>query len=213
MDFGPPANFRGHARDSLKIKKNNWVCLTAQDQLHTLRSSADVECVGTTWVAVWKGDPLLDGNWLVGGNLDGYKKEDSNPDVIDVLDFGKFIFETARGASYATGDTSCADVANGPHGDINGDGAVDNLDYAIIQNNFLASSKNACCPDASAAVPTPIMSISVKELRMMGLGELAVADLNSDGMLDMADMDAYQAGAAVQTVVPGRKRGGTRGTR
>ncbi|MFQ5589775.1 MAG: hypothetical protein ACE5HE_01300 [Phycisphaerae bacterium] len=194
LDFGPPWNFRGHARDSLKIAKDNYLCVTAIDPLHTLRSSADIQCVGNAWNAVWKGDPELGGNWLVGGNLDYVKPDGSNsPNTIDVLDFGKFIVEIARGAIYADGNTTCADMANAPHGDINGDGLVDNIDFGIIQMNFLRASKNACC-GAGAEVPVPIAEITVKELRAMGLGELVIADLNRDGVLNMDDMTAYQQG-------------------
>ena len=195
LDFGPPLNFRGHARDSLKIDKDNYLCITAADQLHTLPAVADVECVDNAWKAVWKGDPLLGGNWLIGGNLDGKKAEGvGSPLVIDVLDFGKFIQEIARSAWYPTGDTTCEMIADSPHGDINGDGLVDNIDFSIIQMNFLMHAKDSCCPDPEAAAPVPITEISVKELRRMGLGELSAADLNGDGLLNMEDMTSYQQG-------------------
>jgi hypothetical protein len=56
------------------------------------------------------------------------------------------------------------------------------------------------CAGASAGA-RPRERISVKELRRMGLGELAAADLNRDGWFDMRDMQiAVQGsgGAAAQ---------------
>ena len=203
LNFGPPYNFKGHAVDSLKIDKDNYLCVNAIDPLHTLRSSADIECVENTWVAIWKGDPLLGGNWLVGGNLDYIKPEGGNgPNTIDVRDFGQFIIEV--GVNYGTPDTTC-DTPK-PHADINGDGLVDNIDFGIIQMNFLKASKIACCPEAEAQ-PVPLTEISVKQLRLMGLGDLVVADLNGDGLLNVDDMAAYQEGVAPVDTVIQRKRG------
>ncbi len=205
LAFGPPYNFKGHARDSLGVDKNNYLCVNAIDPYHTLRSSADIECVDNRWVATWKGDPLLGGNWLIGGNLDFWKSSGTtSPDTIDVLDFGKFIVEIERGARYTSGDTTCDTGA--PHADINGDGLVDNIDFGIIQMNFLEGSKNSCCPDAAAAEETPITEVSIKELRVMGLAELVVADLNGDGLLNVDDLNAYQQGQGPSV----RKRRGVR---
>jgi hypothetical protein len=193
MLFGPPYNFKGHATGSLKIDKYNWGCIAAVDPYHTLRGEADVACVDKVWKATWKGDPRLGGNWLISGNLDYFKGEANSPNVIDVLDFGHFIL-SVRNGGVASADTTCG--MPGPHGDLNGDGLVDNLDYAIIQGHFLASSKDVCCPDGPTAFDSPVTEISVKQLRTLGLGELAVADLNRDGMINAADMAAFEAGQA-----------------
>jgi hypothetical protein len=204
MVFGPPLNLPGHSHAVLKIDKNNYECITAEDPYHTLRASADVECVDNAWTAVWKGDPhfVAGGNWLIGGNLDGLKPVgQGSPNVIDVLDFGKLI--TEMGMQYENGDTDCDFGEDTSHGDINGDGVVDSQDFAIIQMNFLMHAKDQCCPEGEAAA-LPITEISVKELRGMGLGELSIADLNRDGVLNMDDMTAYQQGTQV------RKRASTR---
>ena len=89
--------------------------------------------------------------------------------------------------------------------DINADGLVDAIDFSIIQMNFLMASKNTCCPDE--AQPVPFTEISVKQLRMMGLGDLVVADLNGDGLLNVDDMEAYQQGVTPVDTVIQRKRG------
>ncbi|MHC4697550.1 MAG: hypothetical protein ACYTFA_12490, partial [Planctomycetota bacterium] len=172
IDFGPPYNFKGHGTASLKVDKNNYMCVSAVDPCHTLRATAIPECVGNAWSAVWKGDPWLGGNWLIGGNLDYCKPDGGNgPDTIDVRDFGKFIAHL--GDVLVSGNTDCS--CCGDNADINGDGVVDNIDFSIIQMNFLKASKITCC-DKPEAMPTPLTSIPVKDLRMMGLGDLIIAD-------------------------------------
>ena len=203
IDFGPPYHFKGHGIDALKVDKNNYMCVSAIDPLHTLRATAIPECVGNAWSAVFKGDPWLGGNWLIGGNLDYIKPDGGNgPDTIDVRDFGKFIYDL--GSVYDDGNTDCETPE--PHADINGDGMVDNIDFSIIQMNFLKASKITCC-DKPEAAPTPFTELSVKDLRLMGLGNLIIADLNGDGLLNTDDMDAYQNGVVPTDNVIHRKRG------
>lgn len=193
--FDGPYNFDGKARMEFKVDKGQYSCITAQDQLHTLRSADDIECVDGVYYAEFRGDPILGGNWLVGGNLDAWKKDDPNAshNTIDVLDFGQFMNEIASGAVYADGNTDCTTM--GPHADINADGNVDNLDYAFILDNYLAASKDVCAGCAGERAYVAVESITVKQLRAQGMGELAVADLNRDGVLDSADMEAYMQGA------------------
>jgi hypothetical protein len=183
MDFGPPYNFPAHARGLLKVDKGNYQCIAAYDPLHTICAEADVECIDNIWTAMFKGDPLAGGNWLVGGNLNN----DSN---IDVLDAGMYM--ATVGASYGTGNTDCDDEA--PHGDINADGVVDTGDWTFIVENFLAACKSPCCDDPAAGVDDAITDISIKELRSMGYGYLSVADLNNDGRLNTLDMELYMNG-------------------
>lgn len=198
--FDGPYNFDGKARLELKVPKGQYHCITAQDLLHTLRSWDLIECVDGVYVAEFRGDPLLDGNWLIGGNLDAFAGL-GGENHIDILDFGMFMAEIAAGADYPDGNTDCD--TPGPHGDINADGHVDVLDYNFIMDNYLAESKNACCPDAGSSAP--LTSITVKELRAMGLGHLAVADLNNDNVVDNADMAAYQQGVRPASVDRVRK--------
>lgn len=201
--FGFPYDFIGHNTTVQKVDKGQFACLTAKDPLHTLRSVSDIECVDNQLVAVFKGDPFFGGNWLIGGNLDSWKAG-GNADVIDILDFGMFVSQYGLALDP---NTSC-EMAQA-HADINGDGMVDALDFTFISQNFLASSKNSCCENGGANVAdTAITAISVKDLRRRGLGELAVADLNADGMLDQADMAAFMAGQ-----VPSIGTKSTRGVR
>jgi hypothetical protein len=202
LSFGGMWEYVGHYTDTVKVPDiGQWYCVTARDQLHTLRSTAFLDCVDGVYEAVFKGDPFWGGNWLVGGNLDGYKKENPNAshNVIDILDFGQFV---AHYLDVVDPNTPC--TAAGPHADINGDGVVNALDFAFVMMNFLASSKDACCPDAAAKVYTGRTEVSVRELRQMGLGELSVGDLNKDGLLNMDDMSAFMAGQVPASKTPSR---------
>jgi hypothetical protein len=204
ITFGGQFDFVGKSEDALKIPgSDNWMCITAWDQLHTLRSCylfGDDDCVGGRFNASFVGDPNLGGNWLIGGNLDGWKKdlEGSNPSlyVIDVLDYATFASQW--GVDYGSGDTPCG--TPGPNADINGDGLVTLADYAFISMNFLKTAKVCCDPDGDGpgtgvSSVEGITEISVRELREMGLGDLAAGDLNGDGILNVEDMNAFQAGA------------------
>jgi len=194
MLFGGLFDHVGHFTDIKKIPgAGQWICVTAMDQLHSLRASAMLSCVDGVYEAIFKGDPFFGGNWLVQGNLDAWKKDNplAGHDVINILDFGQFV--AMYGAQFDP-DTTCDMVHAAGHGDINGDGTVDSVDFSFIMENFLAMSKNACCPEATATT-TPLTSVTVRELRQMGMGDLAVADLNGDGVLDTADMTAFMNGA------------------
>jgi hypothetical protein len=203
VDFGGPFNFTGKTQSKVKIPgKGQFDCMSAQDQKHTLRSCCDtlsgcMYCDGGQLVASFEGDPELGGNWLIGGNIDGWKKE-SHPDgislnVIDIVDFGEFVSE--YGTVYADNDTPCPphDAANA---DINGDGFAGIGDYLFILRNFLVSAKDCCCDGQTGAGPSaPTAEISVAELRRLGMGDLAQADLNGDGLVNSEDMDAFMQGA------------------
>jgi hypothetical protein len=201
VTFGGMFDFVGKSTGQIKIPgSGQWDCITAQDQLHTLRSCYTFaldggDCIDGVLYARFSGDPLLGGNWLIGGNLDAFKKADPNAnpslDVIDILDFGQFVAEYMM--QYASGNTPCGTA--GPNADINGDGVADMDDYAFISKNYLASSKLCCCgPEGGAASVNAVTEISVAQLRTLGMSDLTKADLNGDGMLNAADMAAFDQG-------------------
>jgi hypothetical protein len=97
------------------------------------------------------------------------------------------------GVCQKSGTVKCNNDA-GPHSDVNGDGVVDGSDYSFIAANFLEESKAACCDPPGGPASVGLVSITVKELRARGLGELATADLNGDGVLDQNDMVAFSQG-------------------
>jgi hypothetical protein len=164
-----------------------------------------VECIDGVYYAVMRGDPFFGGNWLTGGNLDGWKK--ANPqasvDTIDILDFGQFV---AQYMTILNPNTICDEKHDGPHADINGDGIVDELDFSFVQMNFLESSKNCVCSAGSGAGVAGRTEVSVRELRQMGMNDLTVADLNGDGLVNMDDMSAFLAGEVPSRKAPSRGR-------
>jgi len=191
MHFGGPGQFAGQSTEGVKVKKGKYICITARDRQHSLRATdAGLICDGQAYVASFSGDPFFGGNWLIQGNL-------NRDAIIDILDFGVFLGQLNQNPNPKK-DKLCEDN-NGKgftHADLNGDGNVDVADFTFIQINFLEDDKNSCCPDSAAAAPVVgLTEISVKDLRTMGLGELAVADLNNDGMVNTEDMAAYLAGA------------------
>lgn len=198
-------------------------CITARDQKHTLRSCylvGDEDCDENGVLhAVFKQDPFFGGNWLIGGNLDGWKKSNPNAshDIIDILDFGSIVAEwmksyDSNGDTIADGNTPCG-VFPGNHADINGDGLVDPLDYSFISMNFLEDSKDCCCPGSSSlGNVVGRTEISVRELFENDMADLAVADLNSDGMVNLADMAALMQGVRPANK-PADRGDGKNGTR
>ena len=173
---------------TVELPCGNYTCITARDELHTLRRTATLSIAGSEPAQYVTDFSSTSGNDLVGGNL--------NDDLfIDILDFGIFVGQF--GADYGTGNTNCATPF--PHADISGNGLVGPEDFTFISINFLASSEANCCgapgaqglalsPFAGRVAAGPITRISVKQLKRMGLGDLIVGDLNHDGWLDTQDM-------------------------
>ncbi len=169
-------------------------CITARDELHTLRRTDESFFNdGTQYVADFTADVDSGGDWLVGGNL-------NDDEWIDILDFGVFIWQF--GADYGTGDTDCDTPY--PHADISGDGLVNSLDYGFIAINYFEGHEANCCgaapkplrgPKLSAASNGPIGRISIHNLIRRDMAHLIQADLNHDGWLDWKDMQAFSGGA------------------
>ncbi|MFQ5494965.1 MAG: HYR domain-containing protein [Phycisphaerae bacterium] len=167
---------------SLPIPGGPWTCLSARDELHTLRStSADFSTIdGINYTATLTGARSSGGHWLLGGNL-------NDDDSIDILDFGVFF---PKFLTQAVPDMPCG--FSGPDANVNGDAVVDIRDLAFVAGNSLQVSEPACCAVAGPASssPDPVRSISIRELRARGLIELVPADANQDGVLDEIDISA-----------------------
>jgi hypothetical protein len=194
VEFGGPWNFPGQADALVKMPKGKYVCIQARDRQHSLRATHfPLVCNGVNYTADFRGDPFFGGNWLIQGNL-------NRDQLIDILDFGTFLGQFNQNPNPGP-DKACEDN-NGmgsTHADFNGDGIVDVADYTFIQINFLANDKDDCCHDPSAGDRVGRTEITVKELREMGLGDLAVADLNADGVVNTDDMAAFVEGARPKT--------------
>jgi hypothetical protein len=193
LPFGTKWDHIGHFTGDLKIPASGqWACIAAIDQQHSLRAVADIVCADDgVYYAEFKGDPkFFGGNWLTQGNLDGWKKVGETENVIDIMDFGTFV------QVYGTvpPPPNCETKHDGPHGDLNGDGIVDALDFAFIMRNFMQNSLDACCPDGIGSGTTGRSEVSVSELRQLGASEMIVADLNGDGLINVDDMAAFAQG-------------------
>ncbi len=199
ITFNTPFDFPGHGSDWFKAPKGNYTCVTAKDPYHSLRSGASIESVGGKCTLAFKGDPIAGGSWLRGGNLDCRKNGFGDANTVNIIDFSAFLAAQTLGSGAFVGSTTCVDVANRPadefNADIDNDGDIDMTDFGFILDNFLMVSKTVCCGNVPGANSDAGDSISVKELRLMGLGDLAVADLNSDGFVNLADMELYMQGA------------------
>jgi hypothetical protein len=199
VTFVGPFNQVGHGTDGVKVPKGaNYECLTARDRQHSLRATYfPLLCDPVThkYDAVFKGDPFFGGNWLIQGNIN--RKDGDSDRLIDILDFGTFIGQLNNNPMPGKNKTCEASPNPGAiHADLNGDGIVDVADYTFIANNFLENDKDKCCPDDGvASVPQGRTEISVDELRTLGMEDLIIADLNSDGLVNTADMEAFLTGA------------------
>lgn len=207
LTFGLPLNIAGHSTKVVQLPPGNWSCLTAEDPLHTLKATCNLTCVDdfmgvddqgqpiqfpSAFVASFKGSPELNQlcHWLIGGNLN----DDS---VIDLLDFIVFIMHQGPAPDAST---PCGTV--GPNADINGDGLVNVIDFSFIAINFILTDKDPCeviCTPPPAASVTPArMSVTVPDLYRMGMGHMAGADLDRDGVVDLTDIALYMNAAVAE---------------
>jgi hypothetical protein len=110
--------------------------------------------------------------------------DSNNDDLVDILDFGIYV-----------GDFGAATTAG--RSNFDGDELVNNADFSFISTYFFQRGETCT---AGFDGGEPIAAIKVKDLRRMGLGHLAAADLDRDGWLDANDV-AY----AMQYGIPARK--------
>lgn len=163
---------------NVSIPGGAWECLTVRDKLHTLRSTAPdlFTADGALYTASVTGPRSQGGHWLVGGNL-------NDDEFIDIRDFGVLF---PMHLSLSNPDTPCGTPA--PNANINGDGLVDLMDLVIFVGNSLKGAEPNCCSVGTVAASGPIQSITVEELRQLGLEHMIAADVNRDGVLDMDDV-------------------------
>jgi hypothetical protein len=141
-------------------------CVSVKDAAHTLRSTATVSVTGTVYAAS-----------LV------LEQGDSNDDnTVDILDFGMYV------ADFGTG------VATNARSNFDGNASVNTTDFAFISANFFQVGSAGCAGAGGVAGDGPMDRVSVAQLRKMGYGDLAMADLNRDGWVDTADMALWMQG-------------------
>ena len=107
---------------------------------------------------------------------------DSNDDdLVDIVDFTYFVFD--HGVAAGDGRSN-----------FNADAFVNTEDFTYIALNFFKVGQS--CGAFTAGQPRD--RLTVKELRRMGLGHLAAADLNRDGVVDLRDIQNYLGGGGAQ---------------
>ena len=185
LDFGGLFNFPGISHNTiLKVPPGLYGCVTARDPRHTLRSVAHPETIDGKYVVNFEGDPMLRGNWLVNGNLNGDR-------VIDLLDHALLL---AQYSAILNPNTPCG-TGSELHADLNGNGTVDSAGLGFIQRNFLLDDKGACCPTAtSGADPSGPSEISLEELDSLELPHLRDADADDDGMVTVEEILSFLQG-------------------
>jgi len=136
-----------------------YSCVSVKEASHTISASQPVSVQGTKYAAA---APIA----MIGG-------DSNDDDLIDVLDFGGFITDRGLGKD----PSSRSNYDRNP--------VVNNGDFAFIALNFLRTG-STCGNGFTGGAPRE--RVSVKDLRRMGLGHMAAADLNGDGWVDGADM-------------------------
>lgn len=166
----PMVNASGNASGSVDVDivpaiAGGPACASIKDLAHSLRKTA--AGFGTSGT-----------KWTVdfGGLVQG---DSNNDDLVDILDFGHYVGDYAGSAAPAA------------RSNFDGDGDVDTADYTFISGNFF--QMGVACSNAHHDAPRS--SVTVKDLRRMGMGELAIADINRDGRVDQADIVAFMRGA------------------
>ncbi|MFQ5461498.1 MAG: cohesin domain-containing protein [Phycisphaerae bacterium] len=177
---------------SVTVPAGVYTCITAQDRLHTLRTTESITDTGVIYTASFDsstgGTPLRSGDM----NDDGYK---------DIIDFA--ILNSQFNAQVAA-NTDCLGLPIGAptpsqwNADLSGNGIVDTTDFSIFSFHFAEYDAVGCCAitaglggDRSRG---PTMEIAVGDLESLGLQELSAADLNGDGWVDLMDVATFAAG-------------------
>jgi hypothetical protein len=194
--FGAPDNIPGHGTACVEVPAGNWDCLTAADPKHSLTSTCIAECnVDNHLYAQFKHSKEINEtcHWLVQGNLNW-----PSPNI-DIFDYtvmaGRYLTVAQNG-----NDSPCG--AGGVDADFNGDGLVSLADFSFVVGNFFCESKNPCAvlcsPGGDPATGSvrsstaPRSAVTVAELHDMGLGDYAAsADVNSDGIVNLADIVGF----------------------
>ena len=162
-------------------------CAELRDPSHSLRTAVSIAGQagsgthgGREYNSRYKADARdTSGDYLVVGNI-------NSDTVIDILDFGTFVAKRGLGASVNT------DASAGVHADLNASGLVDNVDLSFLAVNFFKVDETCSSGFASQR---PLARIKVSQLRAMGLGDQASADINGDGWVDTTDMSLMMQGA------------------
>ena len=145
-----------------------YTCVQVKDRVHSLRHTATVSVSGTAYVA----------------SLVLRQGDSNNDNIVDILDFGMYVADVGSGK------------ATNARSNFDGNTVIDTTDFSFISFAFFQSGSAGCggAGDGGLASDGPMDRVSVAQLRKMGMGELALADLNRDGWVDTADMALWMQG-------------------
>jgi hypothetical protein len=116
---------------------------------------------------------------------------DSNDDdMIEIVDYATWVIDF--------GGPRAADARS----NFDANAAVNIADFTFISAGFFTVGES-CTPGAQA--PSPRDRITVKELRRTGRGDLAAADLNHDGWVDMRDIQLFMQGGGGAAARPAQQ--------
>ena len=151
-----------------------YACISAKDGAHSVTDTVAPSVASRRYTASF-----------------ALRQGDSNDDdVVDIFDYAIFLADRSTLAS--------PNRAPDARSNFNADTLVNGVDFAFISLNFLRVGETC----GSFTGPEPRTRVSVKDLRRTGLGQLAVADLNHDGWVDLRDMQAYVAGGGASDPQP-----------
>ncbi|MGE3182078.1 MAG: HYR domain-containing protein, partial [Phycisphaerae bacterium] len=186
---------RGTKTITIPCDSYEGLCISVEDPVHTLlrRGAISVNGAMSRFEADFLGAATLNGNGrpepsalnegLIPGDIA------NNDGVVEVGDFAVLIGQFLESPGATTCDwTTTADN----NADLDGDGIVEFDDFNLMNFHWLLEGEMACCESSvTNSTAGPRLAYTIGELIELGQADWAIADLNQDGVLDRADVDAF----------------------
>jgi exo-beta-1,3-glucanase (GH17 family) len=184
----------GVASGTLQLPVGIYSCSTADDDLHSLVSRADIVISGTQYTVMFLGNEAL---------VNGDANDDN---LVNVVDWAIVVTRIGTPASV---DTNCDTVPF--HVDFDGDGVVTEADGQFVLGNILEYGDNGCSAPqigvSSQVIASASSRIRVQDLSaIIGGADAQRADITGDGTVDMQDVQRWRDRRGVAANAPQRKR-------